>query len=136
MRLTTQQAYGLFAKHGSYITEICDACGNGLGPVRYTRKGDGGVWCSRECRDGKEAHAPSTCKGCHAKLPDGKRRGSSYCDDACRKAHERVLDTKLSRTKQSIYAGFCSVPGPGSYPHSRDAQNGLITDTSTEGAQR
>ncbi len=50
MNLTTQQAYGLLAKHGCYITEICDACGRGIGPVRFTMRGDSGVWCSRECR--------------------------------------------------------------------------------------
>jgi hypothetical protein len=31
--------------------EICDACGKGIGPVRYTRRGYSGVWCSPECRD-------------------------------------------------------------------------------------
>jgi hypothetical protein len=30
--------------------EICDRCGLGIGPVRFTRKDDPGVWCSRECR--------------------------------------------------------------------------------------
>jgi hypothetical protein len=50
MRLTTQQSYELLAKHGSYITEICDACGKGIGPIRFTRRGDSGVWCSRECQ--------------------------------------------------------------------------------------
>jgi len=28
------------------------------------------------CRDGVEAHTPGTCKGCGARLPDGKRRRS------------------------------------------------------------
>jgi hypothetical protein len=50
MRLTTAQAYKLLANHGSYIKEICDKCGRGIGPVRYTRKGENSVWCSRECR--------------------------------------------------------------------------------------
>ena len=57
MILTTAQAYDLLAKHGCYVTEICDACGHGLGPVRYTRAGDTGVWCSRECRGDAERHA-------------------------------------------------------------------------------
>jgi hypothetical protein len=50
VKLTTWQAYELLEKHGSYITEICDRCGKGIGPVRFTRKDDPGVWCSRECR--------------------------------------------------------------------------------------
>jgi hypothetical protein len=54
MKLTTQQAYALLDKHGCYITEICDRCGQGIGPVRFTRKDDPGVWCSRECRGDEE----------------------------------------------------------------------------------
>jgi hypothetical protein len=50
MRLTSVQARELLAKHGCYITEICDKCGRGIGTVCYTRAGDSGVWCSRECR--------------------------------------------------------------------------------------
>jgi len=56
MRLTVQQSYELLAKHGCYITEIC-ACGRGIGPVRFTRRGDAGVWCSRECRGDGERQA-------------------------------------------------------------------------------
>ena len=115
MKLTTQQAYELLAKYGSYITELCDACGKGIGPVRFTRAGDSGVWCSRECRDGKEAYAPGTCKYCHATLPKEKRRGAAFCDETCRQAahrSKRILEesrtTKISVTKPSIYAGFSS----------------------------
>ena len=92
MKITSRQAYELLAKHGCYITEFCDACGKGLGPVRYTRKGDSGVWCSRECRDGKEAHAPGSCKGCGVALAS-KRRGTRFCSDTCRKrdANQKVL---------------------------------------------
>jgi hypothetical protein len=114
MLLTTQQSYELLARQGCYITEACDKCGQILGPGRYTRKGDSGVWCSRECRDGKEGHAPGTCKGCGAKLPDGKRRGTLFCDDACKHAahREKISDQKLSVTKPPIYEGFCTVSGP------------------------
>jgi hypothetical protein len=115
MKLTTQQAYALLEKHGSYITEICDACGQGIGPVRYTRRGDSGVWCSRECRDGKEARQPGTCQHCRASLPERKRRGAAFCDDACRQAARRSKPTvqtakprELSVTKPTIYAAFSS----------------------------
>jgi hypothetical protein len=37
MRLTTQQGYALLEKHGSYIREVCDKCGEGIGPVCYAR---------------------------------------------------------------------------------------------------
>jgi hypothetical protein len=47
----------LKAERGIYITEACDACGELLGAVRYTRRGEPGVWCSAQCRDGAEAVA-------------------------------------------------------------------------------
>ena len=131
--LGIQKSYELLANHGCFAREICDTCGAVLAAVRFMRKGEAGEWCSREGRDGKEAHAPGTCRGCHAKLPDGKRRGASYCDDACRKAHERASDTKLSRTKPSTHAGFHSIPGPGSYLHSRNPQSGLIAAARAKG---
>jgi hypothetical protein len=56
MLLTVQQSYALFEKYGCYVSEACDKCGQILGPVRYTRKGEAGAWCSRECRgDAKKA---------------------------------------------------------------------------------
>ena len=50
MTLTTRESYAALEKFGCYFTEACDRCGKLLGPVRYTRKGNTGVWCSRECR--------------------------------------------------------------------------------------
>jgi hypothetical protein len=52
MRSTTEQGYAALEKLGIYATEACDQCGRMLGPVRFTRKGEEGVWYSRECRDG------------------------------------------------------------------------------------
>lgn len=108
MRLNTQQAYEALEKYGCYLTEACDKCGQLLGPVRFTLKGEKGVWCSRECRDGAETYEPGTCKGCGARLPEGKRRGSLFCDDACRKLAGRSKTSGLSRTNRPIYAGFCT----------------------------
>jgi hypothetical protein len=50
MLLTEPQAYELLEKYGVFSREACDKCGQLLGAVRYTRKGDSGVWCSRACR--------------------------------------------------------------------------------------
>jgi hypothetical protein len=50
MMLTSQRSHELLAKHSCYATEYCDRCGQILGPVRFMRRGDAGVWCSRECR--------------------------------------------------------------------------------------
>ena len=115
MLLTSRHGYDLLAKHGVYAHEICDKCGTVLGAVRFTRRDDAGVWCSRNCRDEADAHEPKTCRHCKAKLPEDKRRGAAFCDDACRKACQRRNGTlrtsatlKLSRTKPSIYAAFSS----------------------------
>jgi hypothetical protein len=35
---------------GLCVKECCDKCGQRLGPVRYTRKNESGVWCSPRCR--------------------------------------------------------------------------------------
>jgi len=94
MRLTNEQSYELLAKHGIFAGEICDKCGTVLGAVRFTRKDESGVWCSRECRDGADAWTPGTCKGCGAALT-GKRKDAKHCSDLCRKrgGSQKVLTT-------------------------------------------
>jgi hypothetical protein len=47
----------LKAERGIYITGGCDTCGKLLGPVRWTRANEAGVWCSARCRDGAKAVA-------------------------------------------------------------------------------
>src|SRR5258708_29795039 len=55
MHLSAEQAYDLLGKHGVFARECCDKCGQLLGAVRYTRRGESGEWCSRECR-GDDQH--------------------------------------------------------------------------------
>jgi len=50
MLLTVAQAYELLSTRGAFAREACDRCGRVLGPVRFTRRGEIGVWCSSECR--------------------------------------------------------------------------------------
>ena len=100
MKLTKAQSYALLEKHSCYASEACDKCGHILGPVRYTRRGESGAWCSRECRDGKEAHAPGTCLTCRASLA-GLRRGTKFCSDTCRKRENRKSQTlQISRDEE------------------------------------
>lgn len=54
MMLREELRRRLLADRGIYVTEACDRCGQLLGPVRYTRKGESGVWCSRACRGSAE----------------------------------------------------------------------------------
>jgi hypothetical protein len=115
MRLTKEQSCALLEKHGCYGKEVCDRCGTAVHYAnRFTIRGEAGVWCSRECRDGVKVHEPGTCRHCKARLPEGKRRGAVFCDDACKQAaHRSKTDVrtsetpKLSVTNTSIYAGFC-----------------------------
>ena len=80
MRLTTAQSHALLEKHGCYVAEVCDKCGQLLGPVRFTRRGESGVWCSRECRG--DAQRETIRKG-------GRPR--KYKTNAERQAAYRVL---------------------------------------------
>jgi hypothetical protein len=50
MQLTIAQAHELVSSHGVFARECCDKCGRLLGAVRFTRQGEAGEWCSRECR--------------------------------------------------------------------------------------
>jgi hypothetical protein len=130
VRISPDQSYALFEKHGCFVNEVCDKCGQILGSVRFTRVGESGEWCSRECRDGAKAHAPGTCKSCKARMPEGKRRGALYCDDSCRKSAARSRSGELSRTKRPIYAGFCADSRAGRHEaltDSVEAQNGAIS---------
>jgi hypothetical protein len=55
MRLTKAQSELLLEQHGIWITVTCDRCGNLLGAVRWTRRGEAREWCSELCRDGSAA---------------------------------------------------------------------------------
>jgi hypothetical protein len=57
MLLAVQQSYEILEKHGVYARECCDRCGQLLGAVRFTRKDESGVWCSRACRGDDERRA-------------------------------------------------------------------------------
>jgi len=118
MRLTKEQSCALLEKHGCYGKEVCDRCGTAVHyakPLHDSRRSRR-VWCSRECRDGVKVHEPGTCRHCKARLPEGKRRGAVFCDDACKQAaHRSKTDVRtsetstLSVTNTSIYAGFFTV---------------------------
>lgn len=101
---------------GIYLTEAGDSCRRILGSVRFVDATHSGVWCSRQCRDGSHAHSPGTCRACGARLPEGKRSGAKYCDDACKQAAHRSKrearpseTAKLSVTKTPFCAAFSSV---------------------------
>ena len=136
MKLTTRQSYELLEKHGSYITEICDACGKGIGPICFKCKDSKGVWCSRQCRDGENAHTPGTCKGCGASVR-GKKRGTKWCSDTCRdRDNHNVLD---GHNKGGLLAHSKGLMAHGrgfGCPNTPGPKNGLMAESRAEGAQR
>jgi len=56
MQLTIERAYELVTSHGVFARDYCDRCGRVLGAVRFTRNGEAGEWCSRECREDAQRH--------------------------------------------------------------------------------
>ena len=89
MRLTEARSRDLLRTHAKYAKDACDRCGKILGPVRFTRQGEGGAWCSRACRDGVDPK-PGLCCGCGVSLA-GKRKHARFCSDVFRK-RQRVRD--------------------------------------------
>ena|GEM_PF-868083 len=99
MKLTaTEIAY--VRAQGLHITAKCDACGTLLNrTLRHTIAGKPEVYCSAACRDSAffrdrseaEKHArQGRCAYCSGSLK-GKKRGSIFCDDVCRKTHSRKI---------------------------------------------
>jgi hypothetical protein len=97
MKLTTTEL-SVLRSQGAFITERCDLCGKVLNQSwRYTVAGRPEVFCSALCRDTRffsEARAarkyatPGRCAYCGADLV-GKKRGSLFCNDLCRKTFAR-----------------------------------------------
>lgn len=105
MLLTTQQSYGLLAKHGIFAREICDKCGVVLGAVRFTRRGDAGVWCSRACRGDLERQA--TRKGGRPReYESGAQRQRAYRERlGCYETPSKIVRNKgLADTKSGSLA--------------------------------
>lgn len=99
MKVAEQQIAELRRSHaGIWITEACDKCGQLLGSVRWTRRGERGEWCSKSCRDGIAAGVPESsskgCLECGARL-DGKRADAAFCS---RTHMMRYRRRELSRT--------------------------------------
>ena len=130
---------------GLYITEKCDECGELLNQsVRYTITGKPEVYCSAACRDSaffgdrqeaKKDATPGKCRHCGGSLK-GKKRGSIFCDDACRKALSRKIqrittaEVEKSRTPtqsnqavgdaKTVEQGNCTANGPQPLRNARD----------------
>jgi hypothetical protein len=116
MKLTATE-FAYVRTQALYIIDKCDACGKLLNQtIRYTISRKPEVYCSAGCRDltffgdSREAikhSTPGRCVYCRAPL-EGKKRGSIFCDDVCRKAHSRKIqrittrEVKKSRTPTQL----------------------------------
>ena len=106
MRLTREQSYEALEKFGCYLTEGCDKCGKLLGPVRYTRKGEVGVSCSRECRGDAERPVRGLVQRKHATLED--RVAGRRAKAAARQERLRLRKTglQLAQNQQDTCVTF------------------------------
>ena len=116
MRITEEQSRLLLAKHGVYVTEVCDQCGKILGHVRFTRYGEPGAWCSRLCRDGSVAaeRHKTTRKG-------GRPR--KYETDRERRAVERRQNVARQQTFRQRLNVTENPPVSDSFNVSTEAKN-------------
>ena len=123
MKLTAAELTHVCSQ-GLYITEKCDACPKLLNQTRrYTIAGRQEVYCSAVCRDpaffgdlcqARRHSAPGKCIYCGGSLK-GKKRGSLFCDDTCRKAYSRKIDrmttagVEKSRTPAQLNQGVADA---------------------------
>jgi hypothetical protein len=59
MKLIREQCQRLLRDRGIWTTEACDKCGQLLGSIRWTQRGEPGEWCSAACRDGVSRSVPT-----------------------------------------------------------------------------
>ena len=96
MRLSEEQSRALLERYCAFVTEVCDKCAKILGPIRFTRYGQTGEWCSKRCRDGFERRH-GICLGCGVPL-NGKRKGAVFCSDVCRKRWRIEISQIIAET--------------------------------------
>ena len=82
MMLREELRRRLLEERGVYVNEACDKCGQLFASVRFTRKGEEGVWCSAECR-GDEARQTIRKGGRPRQHANGAEKQRAY--------RERVL---------------------------------------------
>lgn len=96
MKLALDQSRRLLRERGVWITEACDKCGRLLGAVRWTRRGEAGESCSRECRDGK-----SEAQKLGARVERKAGRPRLNLSEKCRAIRLRSQQREASRRYRS-----------------------------------
>jgi len=102
MKLTADQKKKLREESGICANEACDTCGKVLDSVRFTRKGEPGEFCSRECRDGKaQAEAVEARRERRA---ERLGRPVKYPNERARRAAEKAQNASRQRDWRSRMA--------------------------------
>ena len=104
MNLSAEQRQQLLQDCGVWVTTACDKCGQLLGAVRWTRKGEPGKWCSAPCRDGisapKLADAGRQDTRPRQRIgarPAGRPRKHKSNAEKCRAYRKRLKRTSATR---------------------------------------
>jgi hypothetical protein len=108
MIFSTELRNRLKHEYGIYAIEAWERYGMLVGRARFIHAGDRGVWCGRNCRDGKDAHAPGTCRAC-ASLA-GLRRGTKFCSEVCSVRAPETLLIVFCRSGKSHAPSLSCVP--------------------------
>ena len=97
----------LLADRGIFVSDDCDGCGQLLGAVRYTRQGEQGQWCSKECRgDAERTAVRGLVRRKHATLEDrlaGRRAKAAARQERLRL---RKASLQLAQNQQDICVTF------------------------------
>lgn len=104
MKLTREQSQKLLAVRGFWITDACNRCGKLLGSVRWTRRGEPGEWCSRDCRDGINIAALSPRHTRHLRIgaqPAGRPKKHANNAEKCRAYRNRLKNGLTTRNTPS-----------------------------------
>jgi len=102
MRLSVEQRKILRDERGVIGNEACDTCGKILGCVRFTRKGEPGEFCSRECRDGKAQAA--AVEAHRERRAERLGRPVKYPNERARRAAEKAQNARRQRDWRSQMA--------------------------------
>jgi hypothetical protein len=121
MRIDKVQSEQILELFGVWATAACDRCGNVIGAVRWTRRGEPGEWCSELCRDGDRAERKSRLGGRPRKYRTEQERRNAKTEQqrdyrhgvlSVEKTPSQVCTNKeLANAKN---ASLASPPYPGS----------------------
>lgn len=98
MMLKEELRRRLLEDRGIHVKEYCDKCGQLLGAVRYTRRGELGEWCSRECRGVTAASE----RGARAEFESPKRKDQKAVGKV--DPPRSLLTEKVSWPKKNVEA--------------------------------